>query len=367
MTDVNSTGTPLSPSTATKTDGEADPVTRHISRSARIEAIRSADRQRGFKKLMALLDAAPSVELDEGIYSGPEPAQPGDPNPHPIDRFLGEIKDQCKAATGEPKPPNYQQENWWVEWSFVRQIMSSKWRTDARVLFWLAISAANKFPERMRHEWLEKLEALHAVHQQLLDLTSKPIYSPDENIEEKNEVIKILANKQAELQCEAFVDWYVLKASWRGSEPPDLPEIADLPHTANVDAVTETSLASEQPKKRMKVEEANIKAMQIAKRMRKGFVLSSERDQARLIGCSWATWKKTELYAEIQLKYPRSKPQASLSPKSESLTGLDNMIGEGGKDEVLRRLIAEQEADKEPSPIDGDERPLKIHSRNRRL
>ncbi len=121
-------------------------------------------------------------------------------------------------------------------------------------------------------------------------------------------------------------------------------------------------------KKRMTVKEANEKAMKLARKMRKGFFALSERQQADEIGCSWATWNKTPFFAEAQRKRPPGKPKKPSSPKTESLTTeREAVTGEGDRDEVLRQLAAEQAADREPSPLDGDppNRSRKIHSRKR--
>lgn len=127
---------------------------------------------------------------------------------------------------------------------------------------------------------------------------------------------------------------------------------------------TEEKQEREVPKHRMTVDDANEKAMKLAHRMRAGFFALSERQQAKLIGCSWTTWKRTPFYAEAQEKRPAGKQQQSSSPKTESLTaGREAVTGEGDKDEVLKHLIAEQEADKEPSPLESG--PRKIHSRKR--
>jgi hypothetical protein len=56
------------------------------------------------------------------------------------------------------------------------------------------------------------------------------------------------------------------------------------------------------------------------------------------------------------------------SPKAQSLTAeREAVTGEGDRDKILQELIAEQDADKEPSPLEGDppNRPRKIHSRKR--
>src|SRR5699024_3307396 len=118
--------------------------------------------------------------------------------------------------------------------------------------------------------------------------------------------------------------------------------------------------------------------------------------QAKRIGCSWATWKKTQFYAEAKKKMenlsqqrnskqrPQNEPVVSLTSKLES------MVGEGARDQVLNQLIdeersartrqwhdlslaeqqaliAEQEADYEPSPLEDDSGPAarKVRSKKR--
>jgi hypothetical protein len=146
------------------------------------------------------------------------------------------------------------------------------------------------------------------------------------------------------------------------------------PH--RTDEVQPSSVADEaalpagvaQRRQRMTVERANDKAMKLARKLRAGFFALSERQQAKQIGCSWATWKKTEFYAKAQARRPAGKRSTVSSPKAESLTAAREAVtGEGDKEEVLQQLIAEQEADKEPSPLESDApgRPRKVHSRKR--
>jgi hypothetical protein len=117
-------------------------------------------------------------------------------------------------------------------------------------------------------------------------------------------------------------------------------------------------------KPRLTVAEANNMAMKKAHELGKAFFAMAQRRQAQLIGCSFATWRKTPFFAEAETKRPPSTRRKSASPKVESLTAdREAVTGEGGKDEVLQNLIAEQEADNEPSPLES--RPRRIHSRKR--
>jgi hypothetical protein len=121
-------------------------------------------------------------------------------------------------------------------------------------------------------------------------------------------------------------------------------------------------------KARMTIAQANDKAKKLAHKMRKGFFALSQRQQAEMIGCSWATWKKTEFYRIAETKRPGGKRKRTSTPKTVSLTPLlEAVTGEGDRDEALKQLVAEQEADMEASPLDDDppDRPRRIHSRKR--
>jgi hypothetical protein len=126
--------------------------------------------------------------------------------------------------------------------------------------------------------------------------------------------------------------------------------------------------------RRMTVEEANETAMKLAKQMKQGFFLLSEREQAKKIRCSWQTWKKTPFYLKskkhkARLASKAGSPDAPGSPPVVSLTSnLEAVTGEGSPNEVLEQLIAEQEADSEPSPLADDlpdAPPKKVRVRKR--
>jgi hypothetical protein len=120
--------------------------------------------------------------------------------------------------------------------------------------------------------------------------------------------------------------------------------------------------------RKMPVKQANDKAMKLARKIRAFFFALSERQQAEQIGCSWQTWVRTEFYRTAKAKRPTSKSSKPSSPKTESLTSrMEAVTGEGSKDEVLEQLIADQETDKEPSPLENDppNRPRKVHTHKR--
>jgi hypothetical protein len=109
--------------------------------------------------------------------------------------------------------------------------------------------------------------------------------------------------------------------------------------------------------RRMTRTEANDKAKELAKKLKKAFFALSEREQAKRIGCHLKTWKKTPLYQEAKRKKAKNKPpgNAPAAPGAVPFTAtLEAAAVEGGRDEVLNQLIAEQEADSEPSPLEDD-------------
>jgi hypothetical protein len=119
---------------------------------------------------------------------------------------------------------------------------------------------------------------------------------------------------------------------------------------------------------RMSVNQANETAMKRAKKMKRVFFMLSQREQAKLIGCAFGTWKKTQFFAEAQKRRPRAGAAKPSSPKTTSFTAkTESVTGEGGKDEVLNQLIADQEADGEPSTLEDDPPtgPRKFHCRKR--
>ncbi len=127
------------------------------------------------------------------------------------------------------------------------------------------------------------------------------------------------------------------------------------------------------PSNRLTVEEANTKAKRLAKQMGNAFFLLSERKQFKLIGCGSKTWRNTELYKKakkMKAKVLRpSKQGQTRSPAAMSFTStLEAQTYDGERDEEIKRLIEDQEADQEPSPLDDDlpdSRPRKVHSRKR--
>ncbi|HVS36836.1 MAG TPA: hypothetical protein VMS17_14850 [Gemmataceae bacterium] len=131
-------------------------------------------------------------------------------------------------------------------------------------------------------------------------------------------------------------------------------------------------------------EEADRKARELA-RDDPSFYTASGREQARRIGCSYATWHATPFYeqARWRRKGP-ARPKRTgevAAPKAVSFTKeMESVTGEGRQDEVLhqltkaeeaeelRRQIASQQAENEPSPLDpdpADARPTRVRGRKR--
>jgi hypothetical protein len=109
-------------------------------------------------------------------------------------------------------------------------------------------------------------------------------------------------------------------------------------------------------KSRLTRQEANEKAMRLAKANR-SFVKLSSREWAEAIGCSAAHvvglpfWKATMKRRKQKSEGRPSAPKAvSYTPELEAAT----KKGKGNKDNILNQLIAEQEADAEPSPLEKD-------------
>jgi hypothetical protein len=146
------------------------------------------------------------------------------------------------------------------------------------------------------------------------------------------------------------------------------PQLADLLERLHATLTASGHGRQGQHKQRMTVEEANKKAMKVAHKMRAGFFALSERQQADLIGCSWKTWHDTPFYEKAQAKRPGGKRFKPRSPRTESLTpGREAVTGQGNRDEALHQLIADQQADHEPSPLQNDPagRPRRVHFRKR--
>jgi hypothetical protein len=131
----------------------------------------------------------------------------------------------------------------------------------------------------------------------------------------------------------------------------------------------------------MSVAEVNDKAREIAKRMGEDFFKLSQNRQAELIGTTWKTWSKTKLFRDVvrQGRIPARKQKRGGSKPAVTFThSMEAVLGVGGNDAVLKQLaeneedqnrekeiahlVAEQDADQEPSPLDPSPKRVK-HSK----
>ncbi len=124
-----------------------------------------------------------------------------------------------------------------------------------------------------------------------------------------------------------------------------------------------------QRRQRMTVEAANERALALGKEMGAAFFAMSKRQQAKLIRCSYATWEQTELFKAIHARRGAgnggSKPT---SPRTVSFTHkLQAVTGAGSNGDELKRLIAEQEHEAEPSPLEADppDRPRRVREQKK--
>jgi hypothetical protein len=150
-----------------------------------------------------------------------------------------------------------------------------------------------------------------------------------------------------------------------GSDGTQLPLFGD----GRDDFGANTTRAVRSPRsRRMPLEQANAKAMQLAQADRL-FVQRTIREWAKAIGCSTGLVHDLPLWKETMKRTGRGRPVKTPAPKAISLTPLiEEVTGEGEREEMLNQLIAEQQADQEPSPLDDEPpgaRPRNVHCRKR--
>lgn len=104
--------------------------------------------------------------------------------------------------------------------------------------------------------------------------------------------------------------------------------------------------AGMRPKSRMTLDQANAKAMKLAKADR-SFVHKSQRQWAKAIGCSSGLVAKLPFWLKTMKKSGRGKNgKAPGAPKAIPLTpALAATLSEGEKDQELQRLVDEQHRD----------------------
>lgn len=104
----------------------------------------------------------------------------------------------------------------------------------------------------------------------------------------------------------------------------------------------------------MTAEEANRKAMELAKEDRL-FIQRSQREWADAIGCSVGLVSKLPFWEKTMQHSGRQRKGKATASKVVRLTDdLEAVMGEGGRNDVLEKLIAQQQADYERSPLEED-------------
>lgn len=119
-------------------------------------------------------------------------------------------------------------------------------------------------------------------------------------------------------------------------------------------------------KRRMSRTEANEKAMELAKADPNFAKNPSPTRWAKEIGCSVGTVYNLSFFQVCQVRSGQGRGRGS--PNVVGFTDkLESTTGEGNKHEVLDRLIAEQDADSEPSPLEDDppDAPQRVRHRKR--
>jgi hypothetical protein len=123
------------------------------------------------------------------------------------------------------------------------------------------------------------------------------------------------------------------------------------------------------PRPGMTRDEANAKAIELGE-ADPTFVKKTLREWAEAIGCSDGLVPKLPLWIATMKKTGRGRKGRSPAPKVVSLTnGLEAVTGDGSPDEMLKRLVAESNADNkaDPSPVADDQpgRPRKVRGGKR--
>lgn len=102
----------------------------------------------------------------------------------------------------------------------------------------------------------------------------------------------------------------------------------------------------------MNVEDANQKALELAG-SDPTFLLKTQRKWAEAIGCSPATVGNTTLWKQTMKRSDRGRKGKPPKPKLVTLTDtLESTLGKPDEEVTLERLIADQNADFESSPVD---------------
>jgi hypothetical protein len=115
----------------------------------------------------------------------------------------------------------------------------------------------------------------------------------------------------------------------------------------------EATLVSAPRKTRMRLLDANDKAIALA-RQNRAFLRRSLREWAQAIGCSTGLVARLPLWIRLRERKRQLRGQGK-SPPTVSLTpGLEAVVGGEDTEGAIRQLIEEQREDFEPSPLEED-------------
>jgi hypothetical protein len=230
-------------------------------------------------------------------------------------------------------------EDAWVSWQ--RQLFLTRWPDNAK----------NEFAGCHRGGLLSRATGEAAYYRELIRITWERLRNlatmrPDRLIplpEEPSTVADNLAARRALDTVLAF------SAAWIQAGESEREEGSQSP--------------------RITLIEANEKAKLLAKADRSFVKEPSIRKWAEAIGCSTGLVVKLPFWRALMEKSGRGRKDTTPKPKAVSLTSnLEAAVGEGARNEVLERLIGDQEADFEPSPLEGDPpegRPRTVRTRKR--
>jgi hypothetical protein len=151
---------------------------------------------------------------------------------------------------------------------------------------------------------------------------------------------------------------------------PESPSFEEAQVKAGIGSPTSEKESAKLPgknplRRRMMLAAANSKAMELAK-SDPAFMSKSTREWADDIGCSYGLVGKLDLWIQKQELTGHDSKQ-SKSPQTVSLTDQLLAVTSADEEQPLQRLIREQRADQEPSPLEPDspDKPRRVHYRKK--
>ena len=108
----------------------------------------------------------------------------------------------------------------------------------------------------------------------------------------------------------------------------------------------------------------NETAKGVVKKEGKAFLYLSQSKQAKRLGCHLRTWRKTEMYREVQrTKAALAKQATPRGPRVVGFTpGVEARVADE-REKTVQELVAEQQQDFEPAPTDPTPRKVRNHKR----